>query len=110
VNTFGLLAGLTTVLIIGLGFPLVIHVERLFGYASWPYLLAIGMLLIAGSAFVPNGWLSVAVGVAGATFAWGSTELSAQAVRAEMGWYPYNPDKIRLPLADIIQKWRAPHL
>jgi len=110
VNTFGLLAGLATILIIGLGFPLVIHGERIFGYACWPYMLGMGMFMIGAAAFVRGDWLSVTIGVLGAAFAWGSTELKEQAVRAEIGWYPYKPDKVRLPFTEVIRKWRAPHL
>jgi hypothetical protein len=109
-TTFGLFAGLTTLLIIGLGFPLVIHTERNFGYVSWPYLMTVGILLIAASLLVPDNWLSLAIGVLGAACAWGSTELKEQAVRAELGWYPFRADKLRLPLEGIIEKWRAPHL
>jgi hypothetical protein len=109
-TTFGLLAGVITLLIIGLGFPLVIQAERVFGYVSWPYLLGIGILLIASSLFIPNTWSSVAVGVLGAACAWGSTELKEQAVRAELGWYPFRANKVRLPLASLIEKWKAPHL
>ena len=109
-TTFGLLAGVITLLIIGLGFPLVIHTERIFGSVSWPYLLGIGILLITVSLFVANNWLSLAVGVLGAACSWGSTELKEQAVRAELGWYPSRANKVRLPFASFIQKWKAPHL
>ncbi|MBU2611306.1 MAG: DUF4491 family protein [Chloroflexi bacterium] len=109
-NYFGLLTGLLTLLIIGLGFPLVIQTERRLGYLWWPYMLGLGILIIAASLFIANDWLSVIVGVLGATFVWGSTELKEQAVRAELGWSPFNPDKIQPPLANIIKKWQAPHL
>ena len=109
-TTFGLLSGVITLLIIGLGFPLVIHTERIFGYLSWPYLLAIGILLIAASVLVQNDWVSLAIGVLGAACAWGSTELKEQAIRAELGWFPFRADKVRLPLESLIEKWRAPHL
>jgi len=109
-TSFGLLAGVIALLIIGLGFPLVIHAERVFGYVSWPYLLGIGILLIAVSLFVPNNWLSLTVGVLGAACAWGSTELKEQAVRAEIGWFPFRANKVRLPFASSIEKWKAPHL
>ena len=109
-TTFGVFAGVITLLLIGLGFPLVIHTERVFGYLSWPYLIGIGILLIGVSLFVPNEWLSLAIGVVGAACAWGSTELKEQAVRAEIGWYPFRASKVRLPLHSIIEKWRAPNL
>lgn len=109
-NSFGLIAGIVTLSIIGLGFPLVIHGERFFGYLWWPYLLAAGIGFIIMSFFIRTDWLSVLVGVLGATFAWGSTELKEQAVRAELGWYPFNANKRKPPFEKIIKAWRAPHL
>ena len=109
-NFFGILIGLLTLLIIGLGFPLVIRGERGFGYWCWPYMMGFGILIILSSLFLQNDWLSVIVGVIGATFVWGSTELKEQAVRAELGWFPFNADKIQLPFASVIKKWKAPHL
>ncbi len=107
---FGLFAGFLTLLIIGLGFPIVIYGERLLGYLWWPYFMAAGLALVALSLFVHNDWLSVVIAVLGATLAWGSTELKEQAVRAELGWYPSNPDKPSPPLISVIKKWKAPHL
>ena len=109
-NTCGLSVGIATCLIIGLGFPLVIHGERILGYLWWPYMLGVGIVLIVVSLFIPVAWLSVLIGVFGATIAWGATELKEQAVRAELGWYPSNPDKIKPPFEKIIRKWKAPHL
>lgn len=109
-NYFGLLIGLLTLLIIGLGFPIVIYGERRLGYLWWPYMIGIGIVLIIASLFLQNDWLAVIVGVLGATFVWGSTELKEQAVRAELGWYPFNANKVKPPFENIIKKWRAPHL
>ena len=109
-NSFGFLIGLLTLLIIGLGFPLVMRGERYFGYLCWPYMMGLGILIIIASLFVQNDWLSVIIGVLGATFVWGSTELKEQAVRTEVGWYPFNANKIKLPFESIIKKWKAPHL
>ena len=109
-NYFGLLTGIATLFIIGLGFPLVIQSERRFGYVWWPYMMGIGILLIAISLFISLDWLAVLVGVLGATFVWGSTELKEQAVRTELGWYPFNPNKIKPPFENLIKKWKAPHL
>ncbi len=109
-NTFGILVGIVTLLIIGLGFPLVIRGERYFGYLCWPYMMGIGILIIAASLLIQNNWLCVIIGVVGATFVWGSTELKEQAVRAELGWFPLNKNKIKLPFTEIIKTWKAPHL
>ncbi len=109
-NTFGLIIGIATLLIIGLGFPLVIRGERYFGYLWWPYMMGIGFVIVFASLFVSTDWLSVVIGVLGATFVWGSTELKEQAVRAELGWFPFNANKIKPPFEEIIRKWKAPHL
>lgn len=109
-NLFGVFMGLVSFLIIGLGFPLVIHGERYFGYLWWPYWMATGFVLIIASLFLSVDWLSVLVGVLGATFVWGSTELKDQAIRAELGWFPFKANKIRAPFEEIIRKWKAPHL
>jgi uncharacterized protein DUF4491 len=109
-NCFGLLTGIVTLFIIGLGFPLVIQGERRFGFLWWPYMMGTGILLIAISLFIDIDWLAVVIGVLGATFVWGSTELKEQAVRTELGWYPFNANKMKPPLENIIKKWRAPHL
>jgi hypothetical protein len=73
-------------------------------------MVAAGMLLIVISAWIQMDWLSVLIGVLGATFVWGSTELKEQAVRAELGWYPFNANKRKPPFEKIIKTWRAPHL
>ena len=70
----------------------------------------IDQLVIFISLFIEIDWLSVVIGVLGATFVWGSTELKEQAVRTEIGWYPFNKNKIRSPFENLIRKWKAPHL
>ncbi len=109
-NYFGLFMGIVTLFIIGLGFPLVIHGERILGFLWWPYMMGAGILLVVISLWIQIDWLSVLVGVLGATFVWGSTELKEQAVRAEIGWYPFNGNKIKPPFENILKKWKAPHL
>ncbi len=109
-NFFGILIGILTLLIIGLGFPLVIRGERIFGFLWWPYMMGIGLVLIISSLSIQTNWLSVVIGVLGATFVWGSTELKEQAVRTELGWYPFNANKIKPPFESIIKKLKAPHL
>jgi len=107
---FGLLVGIVTLLIIGLGFPLVVQGERHFSYLCWPYMMGIGFIIIVISFFISINWLSVIAGVLGATFIWGSTELKEQAVHAELGWSPFHQRKILLPFVKVIEEWRAPHL
>ncbi len=109
-QTFGLATGIVTLLVIGLGFPLVIHGERLLGVHWWPYIMGSGILLVGSSLFMGSDGLSVLVGVVGATLVWGSTELKEQSVRAELGWFPLHPHKVKPPFEEIIAKWPAPHL
>lgn len=109
-NFFGLFIGLITFLIIGLGFIWVIRGERYFGYLWWPYVMGLGILVVLGSLFIRSDWGSALLGAFGASLIWGSTELKEQAIRAELGWFPFNREKIDPPLKAIITKWKAPHL
>lgn len=109
-NPFGFTLGLTTLLIIGLGFIWVIRGERYFGYLWWPYVMGSGVLLVLLSFLSSSMGISALLGVFGASLIWGSTELKEQAIRAEVGWYPFNARKILPPFAKIIEKWKAPHL
>lgn len=109
-NFFGILLGLATLLIIGLGFIWVIRGEHYFGYLWWPYVMMFGIFLVGCSFFIANLWVSALLGAFGASVLWGSTELKEQAIRAELGWYPFRARKILPPFAATIKKWRAPHL
>ncbi len=110
-NFFGLGLGLAVLVIIGLGFVWVIRGEYYLGYLWWPYFMALGAVLIVGSLFVTWNWGSALLGALGASVIWGSTELKEQAVRGEIGWYPFNPKpKPQPPLAEHIRRWPAPHL
>ena len=109
-NFSGLLVGIATLFIIGLGFFWVIHGERYLGFLWWPYFMGLGFILVIGSLFIPTFWGSVLVGILGGSMVWGSTEFKEQAVRAELGWYPFHENKIKPPFADIIKKWKVPHL
>jgi hypothetical protein len=110
-NLFGLALGFAALLIIGLGFLWVIRGEYYLGYLWWPYFMGLGILLAAGSMFITSDWGSALLGIFGASLAWGATELKEQAVRAEIGWYPFNPgEKPTPPYGEKIRRWCAPHL
>jgi hypothetical protein len=109
-NWSGLLIGILTLFIIGLGFIWVIRGERYFGYLWWPYVLVTGILLVVASLFISSNSLSAILGIFGASLIWGSTEFKDQAVRAELGWYPFQEKKIKPPFDRIIKRWKAPHL
>lgn len=109
-NMFGLLVGVATIFVLGFGFVWVIRGERYLGYLWWPYFMGTGILLVLVSLFLVNNWASALAGVIGSSLIWGSTELKEQAVRAELGWFPFNEQKIQPPFAEVIKKWKAPHL
>ncbi len=109
-NFFGLLLGVCTLLTIGFGFIWVIQGERNFGYLWWPYLMGLGCLFVAVSLLATSDWTSGLMGAFGASLIWGATELKEQAIRAELGWYPFKAGKLLPPFAGIIEKWKAPHL
>lgn len=109
-NWFGVLVGVATLCIIGMGFGWVIRGERYLGYLWWPYTMGVGILLTVLSLFVTNGYASALLGAAGASLLWGSTELKEQAIRGELGWYPFHRNKVKPPFAEIIKKWKAPSL
>ena len=109
-NAFGFYVGLVTLLVIGLGFVWVIRGERYLGHLWWPYFMGAGIMLVILSLFISNDWGSVLAGVIGGSLIWGSTEFKEQAIRAELGWFPFNRRKIRPPFEDVIAKWKTPHL
>ena len=109
-NGFGILVCLSTLCIIGIGFGWVIRGERYFGYLWWPYVMGVGILCVLISLFVPWDYLAALIGALGASLIWGSTELKEQAVRGELGWYPFHNRKKEPPFAETIRKWKAPSL
>ncbi len=109
-NTFGIILGLVTLVIIGLGFVWVVRGERVLGANWWPYFLFAGMVMILASLIIVNDWFSSFLGIQGASLIWGSTELKEQSMRVKLGWYPDNPDKIQPPFSQVINKWPMPHL
>lgn len=96
-NFFGLLVGFLTLILIGLGFVWVIFGERYFSYQWWPVVIVVGIVIIGTSLFIKSNILSALVGITGASFVWGATELKTQAVRSELGWYKYRGEKIPAP-------------
>ncbi len=105
-NYSGLFLGFATLLIIGLGFVWVIRAEYYLGHLWWPYIMGLGVLIVIGSLLVPSTWGSALMRIFGASLIWGSTELKGQAIRAEIGWYPFNPNpKPKPPLIEQIKKF-----
>jgi hypothetical protein len=107
----GIALGLFSLFIIGFGFFWVIRMEYHLGFMWWPYPMALGVAMIVGSLFLADAGWSALLGIAGASFVWGATELKEQAVRAELGWFKFNPGpKPNPPGLSWIKKIKAPHL
>ncbi|MGA2545417.1 MAG: DUF4491 family protein [Rectinemataceae bacterium] len=96
-SLFGPLVGILSLFVIGLGFFWVIRAERSLGWRWWYVFMAAGLVLVLLSIFAASPLLSCILGIAGASLAWGSTELKAQAARVRLGWYPANPRPKRIP-------------
>lgn len=110
-NWGGIALGLFSFGIIGFGFFWVIRLEYFLGYLWWPYPLLLGVALVVGSLFVANPGYSALLGVSGASFIWGATELKEQAVRTELGWFKFNAKRRpEPPFVEQIKKIKAPHL
>ncbi len=103
-NLFGLLIGLLTLVLIGLGFVWVIFGERYFSYQWWPVVIGAGIFIVGVSLFIKSDLYSALVGVLGASFIWGATELKSQAVRSELGWFKYRGGKIPAPFEKFLPK------
>jgi hypothetical protein len=107
----GIGLGVFSLFMIGLGFVWVIRMEYYLGYLWWPYPMGLGILLIVTSLFVGSPIWSALLGIMGGVFVWGSTELKEQAVRAELGWFKFNPErKPDPPGVRWIRRIKAPHL
>jgi hypothetical protein len=107
----GIALGLFSLFIIGFGFFWVIRLEYFLGYLWWPYPMGLGILMIVGSLFLADAGWSALLGITGGSLIWGATELKEQAVRAELGWFKFNPNKKPDPPGlKWIKKVKAPHL
>lgn len=110
-NWGGLALGFFSFGIIGFGFFWVIRMEYYLGYLWWPLPMLLGALLVVGSLFVGDAGYSALLGITGASLIWGATELKEQAVRAELGWFKFNPHpKPEPPFVALIRRIGAPHL
>jgi hypothetical protein len=92
-NPTGLYAGLFMLFSIGSGFFWVIRVEYHLGAGVWKAVLALGLILVALSAFMPSFTASAALGIFGGSVVWGATELPSQEDRVRRGLFPANPKR-----------------
>jgi hypothetical protein len=87
----GFVLGLFMLFSIGFGFFWVIKLEYHLGANIWKAVLVIGLLICAGSLFMPSFTSSALLGIFGGSVVWGATELPAQALRVRKGLFPANP-------------------
>ena len=92
-NFEGIIIGVATLAIIGLGHPMVIKSYYYFGTRVWPAYLAIGIGLLATSLFTASTVAAAILCVAGVTFLWGIKELFEMKGRVAKGMYPENPKR-----------------
>jgi hypothetical protein len=69
-----------------------------------------GIVFVIASLFARSDFVAALIGALGASLIWGSTELKEQAIRGELGWYPFHDRKKQPPFAETIRKWKAPSL
>jgi hypothetical protein len=96
-NWTGIIFGLFSALVIGLGFVWVIRFEYLVGAYRWKWVLALGLLIIAASMFMPNFALAAVLGIAGGSIAWGALELPHQEERVDHGLFRAHPRRGERP-------------
>ncbi|MDR0622801.1 MAG: DUF4491 family protein [Treponema sp.] len=92
-NWYGLFAGAAALFIIGLFHPIVIKGEYHFGKGIWPICLVCGIAFLAGACAVSNVYISILMGITGASCLWSIKELFEQEKRVERGWFPRKEKK-----------------
>ena len=100
-NWTGILLGLFSALVIGLGFVWVIRFEYYVGAYRWRWVLAAGLALVALSLFMPNFVLAAIVGIAGGSIAWGAVELPHQEERVDHGLFRAHHRRAGRPRANV---------
>ncbi|MCB4791455.1 MAG: DUF4491 family protein [Elusimicrobia bacterium] len=83
-----MVAGLSMIVLTGLGHIMVIKGEYYFGTKLWYLFLITGIICLGASLFVANAIISVVLGIAAATLLWGILELFHQRERVKKGYYP----------------------
>ena len=92
-NLFGLVSGLTILLVTAFDHILIIKGEYYCGTTLWPIFLIIGLSSIVASIFVKSDITSTILGIIGFTFLWSIHEIFKQKERVEKGWFPKNSRK-----------------
>ena len=91
-NWAGVIVSAASLLVIGAFHPLVIWCEYRFTRRAWPVFLIVGLLCLLAALLI-QGFLSILLGLLGASCLWSIRELKEQAKRVERGWFPKNPKR-----------------
>lgn len=92
-NAFGIVVGVTSLLIIGVFHPIVVKSEYYFSDSIWPVFLLLGVVALMASCLTNSAFLSATLGVLGVTLLWSIHELQEQTERVRKGWFPSNPKR-----------------
>lgn len=93
-NLIGVYLSFFMLFAIGFGFFWVIKLEYYFGARIWKAVLVLGLVLCAGSVFMPTFESSAVMGIFGGSVVWGATELPDQEERVRQGHFPANPRRV----------------
>lgn len=94
-NFYGVILGVFTLVIIGLGHVIVIKAEYYFSKRVWPVFLMIGLGAAIASLLVTSALVSGLLGITSFTFLWSIHEVIEQEQRVKKGWFPANPKRNR---------------
>jgi len=87
-NYYGIIMGISTIILTGLGHIVVIKGEYYFGTKIWTVFLAAGIAAALTSLFVKSSILSGFLGILSFTLFWSILEIFKQKKRVEKGWFP----------------------
>lgn len=98
-NWTGIILGLFSALVIGLGFVWVIRFEYFVGAYRWRWVAALGLAVCALSLIMPSFMLAALMGIAGGSITWGALELPHQEERVDHRLFKANPLRHTRPRA-----------
>ncbi|HID39278.1 MAG TPA: DUF4491 family protein [Calditrichaeota bacterium] len=93
-NYTGIILGLVTLLVIGIGFVWVVKLEYHIGACCARVVLFLGLFLMALTIFIDGFWACALVGIFAGSVIWGASELLPQEMRVAQGMFRDNPNKL----------------
>ncbi len=99
-NWTGIILGLFSALVIGMGFVWVIRFEYLVGAYRWKWVAVTGIAICLVSMFMPSFMLAAITGIVGGSITWGAMELPHQEERVDHGLFRAHPARASRPRAN----------